>query len=445
MSQKRILIIVDNPLRDLPACALLAAELAKKHKVYLTPMSQALTDAFLLKPHLVLLNYLRPTNVPLVTKLNQAGIAWSILDTEGGIFMKLENSDETTYTMTLVRDPEIRNQVAQVFVWGHDLHHSLTEKKTYPPERLLCLGTPRMDFYHQSFEPYFEETNRLRKQTARPMILINTSFAGNNPKFSNREKEIEMLVSRFGYSRDFISTWLDQFDQVMQGYIRLTRHMAKRFPHVDFILRPHPFEGVEIYKKELGDLPNVKVDGSDTVARWIWESKALVHYECSTALESSFARRPTFSLSEYKDIRPIESVRKVTDYADSFEDLEKKLEQTLEGTYRLSPDLQMHLKDIEAAIYHKLDGQSYLRIAQAIDQWLAQNAKEPSAFVCSMLWSKLGLRSLAKKIIKGRLVPPEKQIVDSDLRQICENLARVLKRPVSFQRVGLSSSVKIIS
>ncbi len=445
MQEKKIVIIVDNPLRDLPACALLAAELAKKHKVYLTPMSQATNDIFVIRADLVLLNYLRPTNVPLVRKLIQAGIAWSILDTEGGIFMKLENSKETTYTMTLVKDGFIRSQVAQVFIWGQELYKQLSERKTYPAGRALAIGTPRMDFYHGSMEEYFAPTLRERQKTGRPMILINTSFAGNNPKFSNREKEAEMLVKRFGYTKEFIANLLNQFDMVLQEYIKLTKYLAQAFPRADFILRPHPFESLEVYKKALGHIPNVKIESRDTVARWIWESKALVHYECSTALESAFAGRPAFSLSQFKDIRPVEAIRKVTDYCDSFEDMKAKIQKVLDEDYEFSPDLKKNLKEVESDIYTKVDGMAHYRISNAIDEWFARRKKRPSVVVGGVHFLTQSARSIVKKMVKGRLVPVEKALLEEDLVHVCNNLARALKKNVFYARVNMTSSVRISS
>jgi len=444
MQTKKILIIVDNPLRDLPACALLAAELAKTHRVYLTPMSQASTDIFRLNPDLVLLHYLRTTNLPLVQKLIQAGIPWSILDTEGGIFMKVEGSDETTYTMTLVKDEVVRNKVAQVFVWGKGLHKLLTDRKTYPAERILCLGTPRMDFYHPSFAAYFEPTNQARLKTGRPMILINTSFAGNNPKFSNREKETAMLVSKFGYTKEYISKLLSQFDQVLHKYIELTKYLSREFPEVDFVLRPHPFESFEIYRRELGSLPNVIVDCTDTVARWIWESQALVHYECSTALESAFAGRPTFSLSEFKDFRPVDSIRNVTDYSSSFEQMKDQLTSILNGTYVLSPSLKSNLEKVESEIYFKIDGRAYLRIAEAINQWLEKNKASKSRVSIYTHGLLQTARSAVKKVVRGYLVPEEKRLKSEDLKLVCENLSRVLKTQVRFKEISLSNSIEIL-
>jgi surface carbohydrate biosynthesis protein len=443
MQDKKIVIIVDNPLRDLPACALLAAELAKRHSVYLTPMSQASNDIFVIRPDLVLLNYLRPTNGPLVIKLIDAGIAYSILDTEGGIFMKLENSKETTYTMTLVKSPYIRANVSQVFLWGKELFDQLSERKTYPLSRMHCIGTPRMDFYHGSFEDYFGPALREREKTGRPMILINTSFAGNNPKFSNREKEAAMLVKRFGYTKEFIANLLDQFDLVLKEYIKLTNYLAQAFPRVDFILRPHPFESLEIYKQELGHIPNVKIEGRDTVARWIWESKALIHYECSTALESAFAKRPTFSLSQFKDIRPVEAIRKVTDYCDSFEDMKEKLHEVLAGTYQLSPDLTKNLAEVEKDIYTKVDGMAYYRISEAIHEWFENTPLKKSWLIGYFYFFTQVARSFVKKLVKGRLVPQEKALLEEDLVQVCNNLARALERNVHYARKKFTSSVRI--
>lgn len=276
------------------------------------------------------------------------------------------------------------------------------------------------------------------------MILINTSFAGNNPKFSNREKETQMLVSKFGYTEDYISKLLSQFDQVMHKYIELTKYLSREFPEVDFVLRPHPFESLEIYNRELSSLSNVLVDCTDTVARWILESKALVHYECSTALESAFAGRPTFSLSEFKDFRPVESIRMVTDYSSSFEEMKSQLRSVLEGNYKLSPSLQANLKKVESSIYFKIDGQAYCRIADAINKWIQNNSVSKSNFFILGYGISQIIRSAVKKAVRGYLVPQEKRLHPEDLHRVCQNLSRVLRSKINFREFPFSSSIEII-
>lgn len=439
MSKKRIVIVVDNPLRDLPACSLLALELSQEYDVYLTPVAQAPYEIFRLGADLVLLNYIRISNQPLLEKLIASNIPYSVLDTEGGVFLKIGSGTETSYTKTILKDERLRNNVQQYFVWGKTLYSQLLEGKVYPEKSLLCLGTPRTDFYHPRFQPYFSTAIRDPK----PMVLVNTSFPSNNPKFSTRQAEANMLIEKFNYSAEFISELFSQLDLVMQDYVDLVKYLAPLFPQVQFVVRPHPFENLEFYQRQLSTYPNVDVNCVDAVAKWIWESKVLVHYECSTALEAGFAGRPSISLAQHRNVRPIESVALITEYAKDFEEVRKQIASVLNGTHQIPTNVQTHLHQIENDIYFKVDGHSYLRIADAIRQWF----KAPRGgrhFVMTQIYKTFFFfRSIAKFATKKYLVPPEKRFSTDKTQEITDRLSQVIEKKADIRRPFLSSSLWI--
>jgi surface carbohydrate biosynthesis protein len=447
MRAHRIVILVDNPLRDLPACLLLAGYLSSETEVFLTPTAQATQDIFRLRPDLVLLNYLRVTNLPLVHKLIAARIAYSILDTEGGIFMKIPGTQETSFTMTLVKDQKARDCVQQVFCWGEAIAQLLREKKIYASEKIFCLGTPRMDFYHSSFKPKdLVSLKRLLTSQKNPVILLNTSFSGINPKFSTRSEELEMLVQKFGYSRDFMARFFDQLNEVMNGYIELTKYLANKFPDLCFVLRPHPFESLTVYKNALHSFKNVQVDASGTVVPWIQISEALIHYECSTAMESSFSGKPNLSLAKYQNVRPMDAVNLLTDYAMDFEEMSEKISQIVSGKYSISSDKSEALLEIEKNIFYKVDGKAYLRIGDEIKRWL-KTADTQTPFMIQALRISIflatSLRSLAKRIVKSQLLPEGKRLKLKDAQEICVLLREPTKLYLTAAAVPLSTSLQI--
>ncbi len=437
--RKRILIVVDNPLRDLASCTLLAQELSADHDVFLCSMSQARFEAFRVNADLVLLNYLRITNVPMVRNLIRSGIAFSVLDTEGGIFAKIPGTNETTYTKTIISQPDIRAKISHYFVWGKALWRDLKSRDLYPEQALLCLGTPRMDFYHPSFAPFYLDSGR---SPARPMILINTSFSLNNPKFSTRDKESATLIAKFNYPADFVQTLFSNLDLVLQAYLSLTRFLAESRPELDFVLRPHPFEDLKIYEDFFRGLANIKVDSSDTVAPWIFRSQALIHYECSTAIEAGFAQKPAISLEKFKDIRPNENIAKITAYASSAEDALSLIDQIVSGKYKRPDHILKSLQEIDEELYFRVDGQAYHRIAEVIRQWQKPQKTWLQHAFHGLYLGIFSLRTLLKKAVKGRLVPSQKAFstaqVDDALTKL-SFLSRCKAKPMA-----LSTSIQIL-
>lgn len=469
----KILIVVDNPVRDLSACTLLATELSRQHQVYLTSMSQSAYECFRLKPDLVILNYLRVINLPLVYRMIACGIRYSILDTEGGVFSKIPGSNDNSYHKTLVKDQFSRDHVEHYFAWGTVLAQDMKDRKVYPTEKIFCTGTPRTDFYHVSFRPFFVEKN---EQNSRPMILINTSFPGNNPKFNTRENEKKNLIAKFHYPAEFVEKMYSGLDTVMNKYIELTRYLAEKMPDVDFVLRPHPFESHQFYINKLSNIKNVTVDGSDMVVKWILRSKALIHFQCSTAIEAGLSQIPSMSLSGYDHLREIQGLSEVTEYCDSFAEMEKVLQNILSGHHKIPDSVAVAIKTIENEIYCKVDGKSYQRIADIIsatdpsskssrfnlkeeirnhtaEAGASINDKQKSILtilkqrlLSNLYFSFYFLRSGFKWLAKRRLVPPAKRFSLNEVESILEKLKTVEKiSHCQSHAVFLSSAIQISS
>jgi surface carbohydrate biosynthesis protein len=440
--RKSIAIIVDNAARDLSASILLASELAKHYHVSLVPMSQASTDIFRIQPDLVILNFLRETNKALVKRLIRCGIKYSVLDTEGAVFMSLPGSKDTSYTKTIPQDGFIRSKVEQFFVWGTALFEDLVERNIYPREAMQLCGSPRMDFYHSSFRSYFLKNQK----DIRPNILFNTSFAVNNPRFSSREGEIEMLVSKFGYEREFILKLVSQLDEVQNTYIFLARFLAEQLPEVEIIFRPHPFEKPSVYEDSFKDIPNIRIKSDGSVSELIHKTSSIVHFECSTAVEGAFAGKPAFSLEKFKNVRPVPIVQAVTEYVTDEKDLLERVKLCLSGNYQNPEAISAQVKKVEEAYFYRVDGQAFKRIASLVSSDL--DKKDTKKTLIHTFWAQLyfiGMlgRSLIKRIVKGHLVPEGKKMKPEELSHICKNLGLMRDLQVDWKRIPLSSSFSI--
>jgi surface carbohydrate biosynthesis protein len=443
-SPKRVMILIDNPLRDLPAGLLLASDLCLDSDVLLTPTAQAAYEVTRWNPDLVLLNYLRVSNQSLVEKLVKWGVPFSVLDTEGGFFMKVPNSNENTYTKTILNNEFLRSQVRQFFIWGEELNQTLREREIYPQGSLQCLGTPRMDFYHPSFRNYYSSNDRGHE--SEKLILVNTSFAGNNPKFSKVENEKKMLIERFNYSATFIEQFFADLDKVMFAYIDLVKYLAEQLPHRKIYLRPHPFELDEPYRKALSGLKNVEIGCDGAVGDWIMRSKVLIHYECSTAIESAFAGVPNLSLANYRELRPMEHINTITHYVDSFEQMKEYIELVFNKQYVSPQETVQNLKLIEQKIFHKVDGLSYQRIAAALRKSILEDARSRSLVQNLRRTSSLGallVRNVFKILKRGFLVPIAKRIDPIESQTILDRLEKVTGYSCLAPRAFFSESLVV--
>ena len=116
---KKIAIIVDDVVRDLLPLSLLAIELRKNNMIpFLVPSRIQLFEIKIIKPEIIIINYLRKENEAIVKLYKKAGIDIFLLDQEGGAFKSFD-----FYENTKISDnKEIKKTISGVFNWSKALH-----------------------------------------------------------------------------------------------------------------------------------------------------------------------------------------------------------------------------------------------------------------------------------------------------------------------------------
>ena len=437
MKQKRIAIIVDNPKRDLPSCALLALKLADNgFSVFLLPMNKMNQSLFALHPDYVLLNYVRHNNDKLVRQLLNFGVRIGVLDTEGGVFTKLEDTGKLNFFNVLTTDQFVRKNVTDYFVWGQDLYQALLEERSFSKEQLRLTGTPRIDFYHSDFSNYFD----FNLQTNEKVILLNSSFPIINPKFSTPEVEIKTLIEKFNYKPDFIEKLVSHLMQAQKKMIDLTKVLASEFPTRQIVFRPHPFESWKIYEKTFGSLKNVRVTNEKTVDEWLHRSAVLVHYECSTAIEASLFGVPALSFADMTSIRPIPYADMVTSFLSSNSEFVSTIKAILENRYQRPQGLEEKIELVQRNLYGFDDGKAFDRIASQIEKSVEHHSELNLKFA---LFYRLYYRTVrfAKLILRRSVFPPEKKFTQGDVQEIITKLSASTFQSQAFRAIDIGRDV----
>lgn len=274
--KQRVCLIVDNPLRDLDGLILLAWQLASRDaEVWLVPMYEQGFDVFSIKPDWVIANYVRPNNLDLLRLYRRAGIRVGILDTEGAGGKTAEEF------ANMVAHSGGTDLIDLYCVWGDGQFEALRSHGALSEASLRLTGCPRYDY---CVSPWREA---LPKPIApHGYILVNTNFPVVNPRFSAGSKnEMDAMVLA-GFSADFAASYIRDARVAYQGIVNLLAELLEAFPAEHFVLRPHPFENAQAYASLLTS-PNFEVRQEGTSLEWINQASALVHLNCSTAIEAS--------------------------------------------------------------------------------------------------------------------------------------------------------------
>lgn len=355
-------LVVDHPKRDLQGLVRVSFELLELgHQVCLIPMYTQAVDI----PHadidVLVVNYARPVNRSLIEDYVNQGIAVLVLDTEGGVFSEnAKNAPE--YLAKFLAMTGYDKLLTGYLCWGPEMSEALKRSTQIPVKNIRTTGCPRFDITHRDFrhELQYRHNN---------FVLINTNFPLVNPLFSTGPvKERKSLLDN-GFDAPFVDRMIVDQTKMLKSMCEIAEKLAKKFPTRQFVLRPHPFEDPIYYEQRLKKLPNLVVDSSGEVFDVLSRCLALLHVNCSTAVEAlMFEKLPvsmeflnTGTMQDY-----VHLPREVSFAVNSFSELFNAVEEleTRKKEFHFQEKFETHA----AKFFFKNDGLSSKRVAKAIDR-----------------------------------------------------------------------------
>jgi surface carbohydrate biosynthesis protein len=361
MTSPRVAIVVDNPGRDLPGLVLTARRLCEQGATcLLVPFDLWWRELWQLAPDLVVVNYLRSVNQETVRQAAAAGIGVAILDTEGGVFASVD-----AYRARATPDPDVFPLVQRFLSWGAELPRELVALGDYRSEQVVVTGQPRLDLYREPWRQAARRASPYVDRYGAPLVLLNGSFSRGNPRFASLEEEARNMVARDGYTPEGARAYQAAHVECLTGMARLANRLAARYPQASFVYRPHPFESLATYRELLEPLDNLHLVQEGPVQGWILRASAVIQSSCSTAIESLMADVPSLSPAWLPQAELFEAIEAVNVRVESEEAMLTAVGQALEGRFEIPPPVQAAFQEVVARWFHRIDGQSCDRVAEA--------------------------------------------------------------------------------
>lgn len=313
-------------------------------------------------PDLVHLSYLRTNNEIFVKKLLEAGILYTVLDTEGGVL-----EDFSILSRCLPDSKEVTKNCSQFFSWNEPISEYLIKNHFFSTKQITTTGQPRIDLYHKSFE-----SRLMNKKTseAQPYILFNSMFSFSNPKFSSKKRELQNAVNLFNSDLNEMTKQQKLEDVAMVKFIELTKKISCVFKNYNIIYRPHPFENEIIYLNEFKNFPNVHVTNNGNVDSWISNSICVIQLKCSTAFESTMLNIPTLLPIYIGDLKGDKRINDISHKLYNEEELINTITSIANGTYSVPSQIKNKQSEIIENIYFKQDGLAHVRVSNKIREIL---------------------------------------------------------------------------
>ncbi len=218
---------------------------------------------------------------------------WGHVRTRGGLIVSLDEEGAVDFpdgvTLRHRYSSGLFDAAAHVFLWGQR-QKELVPEAHRTTSRISVTGHPRFQMLLPPYRALYDNAVAALRREFGEFLLVNTNMGfGNNLRgdafvrvnYRDRFPRIDELID---LDKRKVSLYLEAIRALAQATIRT------------IVVRPHPEERLDTYEKALRDVPNVRVIYRGSAVPWIAASEALVHPDCTTAIEAVLLERPAISL-----------------------------------------------------------------------------------------------------------------------------------------------------
>ena len=368
-----IYIPIEVKARELEGKILLALTAAERgHTVILGDKSdtRGLASKGVLPPGIVHNKSLTPGDktIKLIHSLIENGHVITSQDEESGLL------DESYDEFAKIRfSEESVSEVAKIFAWGDHDAESLKRIHGKYQDRVVATGSPRVDFWRDEFSGFYN-TNPFHEShlELKPFILISSNFGSflNQNRFFN----VVARLRKAGYfDRD--PDWeRHQYEnaayqtRLIHEFVIMIRKLSETFPDHTILVRPHPIESEDGWKKILGDYPNIKVLREGGVNGWVRNASVMIHNGCTTAIEAAAAGLPRIAYRPIPSDIEREIPNKMSYNVFSLKELVDQVSEILDGNMPPgSKKIKKTADQVLSARFNNLSGK--LAADRIVDEW----------------------------------------------------------------------------
>jgi surface carbohydrate biosynthesis protein len=328
-----LIIPVETKARELDAKTYLACAAAEAgFRVLLGEQNALLRRLSRLPRGFYLDKSIAPLKVPSFERLKKLGFRVGAWCEEGLVY---RNRDAYLHERVA---PQAFDEIEAFFAWGGEHAADIRGVVHDVPERVFETGNPRLDLLRPGLREFYRLDAEALRARFGDFILINTNFGRYNHYFG-RDKVLDILKTRglVRHAKDeaFFRGWIDFLGQVFHSFEDMLPRLAEAFPTRTIVLRPHPSENHDTWRKIAAGIPNVQVIYEGGVVPWLMASALSIHNGCTTGIEGALMDRPVIAYRKARsEIYDSFLPHRLSVNVDSFEELAGAIESVFAGNYR---------------------------------------------------------------------------------------------------------------
>jgi surface carbohydrate biosynthesis protein len=186
-------------------------------------------------------------------------------------------------------------QISRLFAWGPDDAEMFSAFPGNHGVPVHVTGNPRADMLRAELREFYRPKVDALRSRLGPFILVNTNFAFANAFLDSLQlvrpgsPSGPARVGRIGegMSLEFAQGMFAHQSAIFEGFRDLVLRLGAWFPRHTIVIRPHPSEDHDLWRRLTAGSPNVQVMHEDNVAPWLMACRVLLHNGCTTAVEAA--------------------------------------------------------------------------------------------------------------------------------------------------------------
>jgi surface carbohydrate biosynthesis protein len=195
--------------------------------------------------------------------------------------------------------------VSHLFAWGEDNADLWRHYSGLPPGTPIHVtGNPRNDLLRPELHDFYRgEVEGIRSKHG-DFVLVNTNFNHVNAFYPEQNLFVPVkqpgAEPRFGKAaqgmpRDYAEGLRKHKQAIFEEFQRLIPELERAFSDLKVVVRPHPTESQEVYRRIASQCQRVEVTNEGNVVPWLLATRALIHNGCTTGVEAFVLGVPAVS------------------------------------------------------------------------------------------------------------------------------------------------------
>ncbi len=219
-----------------------------------------------------------------------------VLDEEGPIL------NIGKFDLNLRTSNYLLSRCENFILWGKQDRQA---KKSFRIHRkkFPVFGHPKFDLLKKPQSEIFNKECEQIKKKFKRFVLISSNFNGGDSEIDTNlyYKYYQNTLPKYQREKNlkFTKKVLNADNKNYHNMISLVNKLAKKFPKVNFVFRPHPRQNIKLVKKRFSKkIKNIKVEYKHTITPWIMSCDFFLHSGCSTVFEASILKKKIIYLLE---------------------------------------------------------------------------------------------------------------------------------------------------